>query len=89
MDSFIVLQLLITYKIGYNIYILDKSIDVFEGAHIQLNVFMSRNLFENISESLSFTYMPSPSFKDKFFKICQVVEECNYQMKDVFIPYCV
>ena len=61
----------------------DKSIDIFDIAPIQLNVYMTGNRFENIIAGISFTGPPSTYLKEKFFEVIQMIVEYNDHMKDV------
>ena len=47
---------------------------------------MEGELFENKIATLSFSYLPPPSFKEMFFKVFQMNIVQNEHMNDVFIP---
>ena len=85
---FIGLWLLITSHPGDNIiyFFLERSIDIFEGALIWLNVFMTGNRFGNIVSTFSFTDLLPPYFKEKFFENIQMIVVWDYHMAYVVIP---
>ena len=84
---FIGLWLFTTFLPVYNRgFFWERSIAIFEGAPIRLNIFMAGNRFENIITALLFTDLPSPYFKDKLFGILRMIFAWNYHIKGVFIP---
>ena len=49
-------------------------------------MWMSRNRFDAILSSLSFTNVAPPTFMDKFWEIQQMVEVWGTNMRDNFLP---
>ena len=72
---FIKLCLLIKSHPGYKrrFCFEDKSIAIFEGTPIRLNIYMTGNISKNIIAALLFTYIKPPYFKDKFFEALQTI----------------
>ena len=62
------------------------SINAFNGAPLHLGVWMSRNWFDTILSSLSFTNVAPPTFLDKFWEIQQMVEASRTNMRDNLLP---
>jgi hypothetical protein len=56
-----------------------------EGAPFRLNEFMSKKRFDDIVQSLRFTHVEPPPYRDKFHQIRQMIAMWNTHMMDVFV----
>ena len=54
------------------------------GAPYRLNCWMSANRFKQITEALSYTNHPKPTFVDRFWEIRQLVDEWQKHIQNVF-----
>lgn len=61
-------------------------IDVFNGSPFRLNLYMSRNRFEDILYSLGYTKSNPPAYNDKFYEIRDLVDAWNEHMSENFTP---
>ena len=61
-------------------------IDAFNAPPLHLGMWMSRNQFDTILLSLSFTDVAPPTFMGKFWEIHQMVEAWGTNMRDNFLP---
>ena len=87
---FILLWILIASYTGYNMVFylkFNRSIDIFEGEPIWLNVSITGNQFKYLITRLSFTDIMPPYFKYKFFESFHIILMWKYNTNDVFIPY--
>jgi hypothetical protein len=46
-----------------------KKLDIFDGAPFRLQEYMSRNRFEAILGALTYTNLPPPAFRDRFWEV--------------------
>jgi Transposase IS4 len=63
-----------------------ESIDPFSGTPYRFGEFMSRNRFDDILQSMTYTNIDPPAYLDKFFRIRQLVQEWNENMGLNFKP---
>jgi Transposase IS4 len=63
-----------------------ETIDPFSGAPYRFGEFMSRNRFDDILQSITYTNHDPPAYIDKFFRIRQLVQEWNENMALNFKP---
>lgn len=61
-------------------------ISIFEGAPFRLGDYMSRNRFDDILKGLEFMSEDPPPYKDKFFRIRDIVKSWNENMFENFTP---
>ena len=61
-----------------------KPINSYNGAPWRYNEVMSRQRFENITSALSFTDLPAPAYKDRFWEVRQLQDEWNKNMDEHF-----
>jgi hypothetical protein len=82
------LFLLSTVRVGCSLraWFEDTEPSEFEGAPFHLNKYMSHSRFESILNALTYTNIPPPPYKDKFFQICQMLKSWNEHMSSTFIP---
>ena len=64
----------------------DKSIDIFEGVPIRLNIYMLVHRSENIIAALSFNDLLIPYFKEKLIEVRQMIVVWNQHMNYVLLP---
>jgi hypothetical protein len=62
------------------------SVDMYSTAPYRFNDIMSRNRFEDILSSLSYTNRDPPGYRDPFWEVRQCIECWNANMSDVFVP---
>ena len=82
------LFLMSTVRVGCSLraWFEDTKPSEFEGAPFRLNKYMSRSRFESILNALTYTNIPPPLYKDKFFQIRQLLTSWNQNMTSTFIP---
>ena len=67
-------------RIQYGIFL--RSVDIFEGEPIWLNVSITLNQFKYIITGLSFTDIMPPYFKENVFESIQMISVWKYNTKD-------
>ena len=61
-----------------------KDPNMYEGAPFRLTSLMSRNHFEEILGSISYTSNNPPELLDKFWEVRQLIGEWNENMKKIY-----
>jgi Transposase IS4 len=56
-----------------------------EGAPFRLIELMLKKRFDDIANSLRFTNIPPPHYRDKFHQVCQMIAMWNQHMMDMFV----
>ena len=67
-------------------YFSSALMNEFEGAPIQLNLYMSHNQFEAILYALSFMKDEAPLYVDKFWCVWRLIDTWNENMNEKFQP---
>lgn len=63
-----------------------ENLNLFSGAPFRLNVFMSKNRFDDILQALTYTATPAPTYKDGFHEVRDLIDAWNTNMDTVFKP---
>ena len=62
-----------------------EKTSAFDGAPFWMNDFMSRKQFEEILGALQLTRRSAPAYKERFYKVREMLEMCNTNMEEVFL----
>jgi hypothetical protein len=63
-----------------------KPISMYEGAPYRFIEYMTLKRFEAILLALTYTNKTSPTYKDRFWEVRQVISEWNRNMAEIFTP---
>ena len=63
-----------------------KETSIFEGAPFRFSSIMSRRRFEEIMSNLKITDTETPTYKDVFWEVRQLLDAWNENMANVFSP---
>ena len=62
------------------------DIKIFSGCFFTLSTYMSCTRFKLILQHLKYTTINPPTYKDRFWEVCEMLEEWNKNMAMNFVP---
>ena len=63
-----------------------RDIKIFSGCFFTLSTYMSHDRFELILQHIKYTKLYPPTYKDRFWEVCEMLDKWNKNMATNFVP---